>query len=119
MTPYKSPYFELSLKGIRMTSLDEHIKYCLKTLLFTRKGERSLYPQMGSRLIDFMFRQHSARMMDEIKEDIKRTIAENEPRVEVLEVLIDAQALNVETASIKIRYKIIATDQTDSFGFIL
>lgn len=56
------------------------------TLLYTQLGERIIEKDVGSSVSDFLFDFPTNSIMSDIREEIKRTILENEPRVRFVDI---------------------------------
>lgn len=56
------------------------------TLLYTQLGERIIEKDVGSSVSDFLFDFPTSSIMSDIREEIKRTILENEPRVRFVDI---------------------------------
>lgn len=65
---------------------DAAVKEALKNLLMTRKGERLFHPEIGCGLKDMIFDILTPDKVVLIKELIKETIENHEPRVNVIDI---------------------------------
>jgi len=71
------------------TSAEENIKRSIDIILRTKQGERSMEAQFGSGLQQFFFRKMDEALRGEIADAIKMSLLNNEPRISVLEVIVD------------------------------
>ncbi len=86
------------------------IQQALTTLLLTSKGERLFQPEMGSSLRRFLFEPLDYATASLIKSAILETIKEYEPRVIVIELIIDPNR-NEDGFDVEMTYKIIGLQQ--------
>lgn len=61
-------------------------------ILQTRKGERPMRPQTGSSIYDFIFENTGAVLNARVDHEVRRQIAEGEPRASVLSVGVGEQS---------------------------
>lgn len=61
----------------------EAVKLSVRNILMWRVGESVLHPQFGHKLHLSMYQQMNEFNQDQVCEEVKRAIQENEPRVEV------------------------------------
>ena len=69
-----------------MSEHEEDISESLRILLMTYPGERTMQPEFGSRLRDFCFESFTLRTETLIRDEIRRAILLNEPRVDTQEI---------------------------------
>ena len=97
---------------------DRSIAQSLRNLVLTNYGERPFQPTIGSTVNRSLFEPADAFLEDEIESSIARTIAANEPRVEVLN--IKATVSNDQSSvAINIVFSIINSMQPQSLDLIL
>lgn len=72
----------------------ESVKQSLKNLLLTRKGERPFSPNYGSNLYNFLFDPIDIVTETLIREEISVSIRNYEPRVNLLNVLVEEEGKN-------------------------
>ena len=86
------------------------IQQALTTLLLTSKGERLFNPELGSSLPRFLFEPLDYAIFCLIKSAILETIKEYEPRVIVIELIIDPNR-DEDGFDVELTYKIIGLQQ--------
>ena len=86
------------------------IQQALTTLLLTSKGERLFNPELGSSLRRFLFEPLDYATASLIKAAILESIQEYEPRVIVIELIIDPNR-NEDGFDVEMTYKIIGLQQ--------
>jgi phage baseplate assembly protein W len=96
---------------MRRCTLDEHIKSSIRSLLLTRKGERALYPEMGSLLFESLFRPSNGELISETTNKVRDAIRVNEPRVEVTDVEVLEDKVEKGRLKIEVRYQVLETQR--------
>ncbi len=79
----------------------ESVKQSLKNLLLTRKGERPFSPNYGSNLYNFLFDPIDIVTETLIREEISTSIRNYEPRVNLLNVLVEEEGKNFLRISVE------------------
>ncbi len=100
-------------------SLEEHVKYCLRAAILTTRGERPLYPTVGSRLRDLLFRPLTMSTKSEIRDQVRAAIESAEPRVNQLDVDVTASATDRSQLQIFLKYQIRETQKQDQLRLAL
>lgn len=77
---------------IRMCGGEDDIAQAVRLILNTRRGERVMRPDFGSRLCDFAFESFSQSVRSEMTEEIKNALTLHEPRITDIEVTVDDNA---------------------------
>ena len=115
MTLYKGfwtgSYLEDKKKGFS-TSDVETVNRDLLNHIFTIKGERVMLPNFGTRIPDLAFEPLDQKTIDIVREDLNMVI-KNEPRVRLIDMLI--QALpdnNAIVAIVELEYLELDISQT-------
>ncbi len=99
-----------------MSEYEEDIGESLRILLMTYPGERTMQPEFGSRLRDFCFESFSLRTETLIKEEIRRSILLNEPRVDTEEIQVLPTEKN-GVLSINVTYVVRSTNSRRNLVF--
>jgi phage baseplate assembly protein W len=82
----------------------ELVKLDLLNHIFTRRGERVMMPTFGTRIPDLVFEPLDAITLAVLEEDL-RAVFQFDPRVKLLELVIDPQYdQNAITASARLLY---------------
>jgi len=76
---------------ISTVSDEEAIKRSVRHLVMTRFEERQFEPEIGSTIINLLFEPKTPFTMLFISDSIKRVINNFEPRVKLLDVVVDDQ----------------------------
>lgn len=96
----------------------EAINQSIRLLLTTAKGELFGDPEFGCNLYSYLYDNEGEALYQIIREDIVKTLNEQEPRVFLqdkdITIVEEGTNLNV-TVAYNIRY----TDYTDNFAFLI
>jgi len=92
------------------------IKQSVKNLILTNRHERPFQPLLGSRVQGMLFELATPFITLDIQDEIKMTIENYEPRVNLqdVQVTVDGNRLRVV-----IKYKILSIGQQDQVDFYL
>jgi len=102
---------------LNMTSFEENISNSINTILLTRKGERTLEPDFGSGIQKFFFRKMDEGLKSEIINAIKFSLLQNEPRITVVNVVVDYADVREGLAEVTITYKYNQTNTRHNYVF--
>lgn len=91
----------------------ENIREAIRIILLTEPGERILLPDFGAGLARFLFQPNTVATHRLIEERIVRALALWEPRIRLESVTVEADAADVQSAAVTIRYALIATGSSD------
>jgi phage baseplate assembly protein W len=85
------------------------ISRSLQNLVLTISGERFFQPYVGSKVTALLFENINDNTASSIKSEIELTIKNNEPRVELIEVVVDPDYDN-GIFNVIIKYLIVGID---------
>ena len=103
-----NPKFEKNplTKDLPLLKNAEAIKFAVKNIVMTTRGDRAFRPYFGSTVIGSLFENFTLATADDIKVAIEEALRAYEPRIKLLDVRvrddIDSNALDV-----RIYYRII------------
>ena len=115
----KSEFYILQNQTIQRTSIENHIKHCLRAIVLTEKNERKVYPHLGSQVRDLLFRPIVPQLKMELEGSIREAITECEPRVELEFVEIKPSLDEPSKASVYLGYRVLETRKRDYVQFQL
>ena len=95
--------------SVVMSEAEEDIEESLRILLGTHPGERLMRPDFGCNISKYCFNDYSEATLTQITEEIKEAVQLFEPRIQIENIDIKAEAMD-EVMEICIYYKIIATN---------
>lgn len=96
--------------GAVMTEAEADIDASLRILFGTRPGERVLHPKYGLDLSDLLFEPVSTTARTFLKDRIVTTVLVYEPRIDVLDVIVDDTSLDEGLLWIRLDYRVRATN---------
>src|SRR4051812_5442427 len=111
--------FGISETGLVRVGLEDHVRAALRSLLLTRLGERPLRPELGSNLVDHLYRRFTPGLRERVSESIRDAIAQGESRVELQSADTELVETEPDVLQVQIRYRIRETGQSDSLRFAL
>ncbi len=110
----KTPVGEQLAKVVNERAVNQS----LKNLLMTNLGERLFQPYVGSNVYATLFENNTLTTLETLVFYIETTIRNNEPRVNLLQVLINETDSENEI-DITIIYNLINNPEPITFNFIL
>lgn len=92
------------------TSSDHaHIHESIRQILGTRKGERFMRPEFGTRLHELVFEQNDRLLYGLIRHEVIEALDLWEPRVIVTDVAVGADESDGNLVLVNIRYRLISS----------
>ena len=111
------PTFDSENRDALISSEEENIAQNLHALFYTEQGERSMRSSYGGNLQRFIFGSINTRLLNDIKDIVSKSIADYEPRIELLEVDIDENPDEQGLLLIKIDYRMRTTNTRHNMVF--
>lgn len=96
--------------GLILKSGTESIKRSVRNLLFTNKYERPFQPYLGSDIRDLLFENFTPLTSILIKDAIKLTLENFEPRIKVQNIVVDEDVDN-NGINVTLTYVILNTNE--------
>ena len=93
-----------------MNSLEEHVRQSILLILQTAKGDRVMHPDFGSGLRNLVFAPITATTTALVGHEVKDALIRFEPRIDVLDVAVTADAKEQGLLLINIEYRVRRTD---------
>lgn len=90
----------------RLESGAEKVRQSIRLILGTRRGERTMRPDFGAGLEDFLFEPLSTTTAALVRHRVETALVQWEPRIDVLEVLVDVADRGRGRLDITIGYRI-------------
>ena len=87
-TGFSFPFRKSEGKLPAPSSLEDDVLASMMRIINTRKGERVERPDVGSKVWDFVFEPDSAVSRSRIRDEVRRAISQQEPRVTVMSVTV-------------------------------
>lgn len=110
-TGWKFPIEVDSATGrIRMSSYEENIEESVRIILGTRKGERVMEPEFGSRLHEYAFEEADYTTRYSMKNEVEHALARWEPRITDIRAEVSDDRIEEGILLIRIQYVIRSTN---------
>jgi phage baseplate assembly protein W len=103
--------------GLAWSEADDNVEQSLHVLLLTRVGERVMRGDFGSRLGDMVFRPGSDQNLRALEREVSSVILAFEPRVEVLDVVAEADTVDATQITVSLSYRVRRTNTRQSLVF--
>jgi phage baseplate assembly protein W len=93
------------------------IEHCLRALLLTATGERVMRPDLGTKAQDSVFAPGSVQNLRELERSIADAVRDFEPRVELSDVLAEADPADESHVTVSIEYRVRRTNTKANLVF--
>ncbi len=114
---WKFPILPGPTGTLAWSEADDNVEQSLRLLLLTRVGERVMRGTFGSRLGEMVFRPGSDQNLRAIEREVTGVILASEPRVDVLSVLAEADAIDPTLVTVSLSYRVRRTNSRESLVF--
>ncbi|HRA89121.1 MAG TPA: GPW/gp25 family protein, partial [Planctomycetaceae bacterium] len=99
------------------TQDDENVDQSVKILLLTSLGERVMRQDFGCRASQLLFAPGGQRHLRLLETTVRDAIRDWEPRVEVLDVRVEADAEEPERVDVLLSYRVRASNTKSNIVF--
>ncbi len=110
----KSHQFIITGGKLQHATTEDHIRWCIKSLLSLQQGELSSQPELGADLMSMMFRRDAPAFRHNIILKVANSLAVGEKRIEVEETQILSEESAPDALSVQIRYRIIESQRVET-----
>lgn len=107
---WKFPVKINELKEVALSRDEQDIAEAIWIILSTAPGERLMRPDFGCGIYDYVFAPNNTRTAGLVRFHVEEALQRWEPRIELLEVKVEADADDPSILLITIAYKVRATD---------
>jgi uncharacterized protein len=94
----------------RLESGAEKVRQSIRLILGTKRGERVMRPDFGAGLEDFLFEPPNTTTAALVRHRVETALVQWEPRIDVIEVLVDVADRRLGRLDITIGYRIRSTN---------
>lgn len=101
----------------RMVEAEEDIRQSIYIILMTRKGERAMLPEFGSRIHDYVFELPDQTAENLIATEVVDALTRWEPRIIDTEVELDENGVQDGKLLFHIRYTVRDTNNPNNIVF--
>lgn len=95
---------------IELAEYEESVRQAIWIVLGTAKGERVMRPDFGCGIYDLVFEVNSVSTAGRVAQEVQDALLYFEPRIDVLDVQVQAQGDSGEVLLISIQYQVRATN---------
>ena len=99
-----------SAGNIAMSAFEQDIREAIRIILGTTKGERTMRPDFGCGIHDFVFDSMSTTTLGLIEASVREALIQWEPRIELLSLRVTTEAADVGQLLVGIDYRVRATN---------
>jgi phage baseplate assembly protein W len=103
--------------GIALTRHENDIEESIRIILGTTRGERRMRPLFGCRIHELIFAGNNATTWGLVKRYVEEALGWWEPRIEVVEVRVDADPIDQSRLLIDIDYRVKPTSDKRSLVY--
>lgn len=102
---------------VALSRYERDIKEAIRIILETAPGERAMRPRFGCGIHDLTFEEINTTTIVAVEASVRDALITYEPRIEIIEVVVDpSDALN-GLLLVAIQYRIRRTNQEDNLVF--
>jgi Bacteriophage baseplate protein W len=105
-TGWKFPVIPTRTGALALSSEEAKIQQSIWIILSTAPGERLMNPRFGCGIHDLVFSPNSVNARDNVGQQVRRALVTFEPRIQLLEVNVDAGPGEPAKMLIRISYRI-------------
>jgi uncharacterized protein len=96
--------------SIVIAKYDDCVRQSIWMILGTSKGERVMRPDFGCGIHDLVFADNSAATIGQIISEVRQSLLEWEPRIDVLDVNVSSDSVQPNQLLIQINYQVRTTN---------
>jgi phage baseplate assembly protein W len=98
---------------------EDNVRESIRVILLTEPGERLMREDFGCGLRRFLFEPNTVTTRQLIRERVEKAIGRWEPRVQVDQVTVEADADNPRLIGINVLFRLVATQALGRIGLTL
>ena len=102
---------------VSTVSFEDDIKQSIRIILETSPGERVMRPSFGCGIHDLVFSSLDSTTIQRIKSTVEDALRRWEARINVLDVVVNRDAMIHGQLILELEYIVRRTNQTDNFVF--
>ena len=99
------------------TQGEENIEHSVRVLLLTAIGERQMRFDFGSRASELLFAPGGERHLRLLENTIREAIRDWEPRIDVIDVMVEPDLSEPERVTVSLSYQVRATNTRSNLVF--
>lgn len=95
---------------IALSEADDDIREAIRIILMTAKGERVMRPEFGCGITRYVFATVNTATIALIENSVREALIQWEPRIEIIGITTDTQAISEGKLLIGIDYRVRSTN---------
>ena len=95
---------------LQLAEYEESIRQSIRLILETSRGERVMRPDFGCGIHERVFAVNGNAIRGLVADDVRESLLEWEPRIDVIDVTVTARGTEEEVLYISIDYRVRSTD---------
>jgi uncharacterized protein len=99
-----------NIGSLKLSEYEESVRESIWIVLGTARGERVMRPEFGCGIYDLVFEVNSASIAGRVAQEVRSALLYFEPRIDVLDVMVQPGGSNGEEMLINIDYQVRATN---------
>jgi len=103
--------------GIALVDRDRELQESMRLILSTAPGERPMRPEFGCAIHQFMFAPVDATTEGRIAQEVERALARWEPRIDLVEIVVERATDDDATLYIDITYSVRGSNDPRNLVF--
>jgi len=107
---WKFPLQVTPAGGIARARYEHRVEESVYLILSTAKGERVMLPEFGCGIHDLVFQPNTPGTIGLVAQQVRRALVQWEPRIDVLEILVDSPPGEPTLLLIRVGYRIRANN---------
>lgn len=111
------PTFNKGDRSLEMVSGEDDIRQSLGILLSTTLGERTIRPDFGCRLDEYLFQPISPNITTLVKKMVQKAIIKHESRIELLALNLNTEQEAEGILLLELEYLISATNSRSNYVY--
>jgi phage baseplate assembly protein W len=96
--------------NIVTSAFEQDIRESIRIILSTTKGERTMRPDFGCGIHDFVFDSMSTTTIGLIESSVREALVQWEPRIELLNIRVSTEAAEAGQLLVGVDYRVRATN---------
>jgi Bacteriophage baseplate protein W len=96
--------------GVARAKYEQRVEESIYLILSTAKGERAMLPDFGCGIHELVFAPNTPNTVGLVAQQVRRALVQWEPRIDVLEIVVDAPDTEPNLLLIRVGYRIRANN---------
>lgn len=114
---FKFPFQTDPSGGIALSRYEDNVEECVRIVLGTAKGERTMRPDLGCGIHDLVFAPNNVGTHTLVAHHVEEALAKWEPRIRNVQVEVRGDPDQAERILVELRYEIRATNSVHNLVF--